>query len=875
MALNKNGLQEKESFLKEWPIERLKAMTLEEYTNREKSTAFVYWLEATTTNYGSIWGGSAYKFGIFSRENTKNEVNGTMRQTDGTYSWLGKYGSSAQEAFDKVKELIIDVATASSTDALELIDDIDLGNAVKWKIAALYSPSIVVPLYAEKMLTKAALELGLTKKESKTISNVQRALFKNKGEESVLELAENYWTKYNAENASLEDQFKAYMDRLNMAQKTIGSYIRGNKFTSGFLKDHDQVKNDIYEVESLAELKELSEYLQENKEFTEKNNKDHHLYSAALNKYIEFFETTDGINNNDDIGDLENFKSGPNFKSYIEHLRSLVAKLKLTRNDSRVVYSVTRDRLTFTIGQRYCFTLYTKEKRGNFGVITTSPISETISEFEGKDSIAYLNFFDQITLSDHEWEMVVEASKNELARSTKSGYKKFNNTDFENYVFQVKKENRMEVLNIPKNLILYGPPGTGKTYRLTNDYFNLFTEKKKLITKEDKFKVLVDKYSWWEVITLCMLDMESGKVPQLFNHPLMQIKVESSDTKSPKNTLWSLLQTYTKQDCPYVNLSKRRDPEIFWKDENSVWSVDKEIVKEQLPEIHDDFLWMNTIEAEESVKERFVTVTFHQSYSYEDFIEGIKPVLDESNSENSDVGYRIEPGVFKKICTEARIEPDKPYAIFIDEINRGNVASVFGELITLIEEDKREGEENEISLELPYSKKKFSVPSNLHIIGTMNTADRSVEALDTALRRRFSFIEMLPNPSLIKEGKSKGKIAGFDLEKMLSVINQRIEVLVDRDHTIGHAFFMGVDSLESLQVVIADKIVPLLQEYFYGDYKKMEMVMGTGFFEKKAIDKIAFAVEEDVQFEGSSYTILDAKTMTEEEFENAMKLIKF
>lgn len=373
-----------------------------------------------------------------------------------------------------------------------------------------------------------------------------------------------------------------------------------------------------------------------------------------------------------------------------------------------------------------------------------------------------------------------------------------------------------------------------------------------------------------------MLDLKEGKVHDVLNHSLLQAKSAISETKNVRATIWSLLQTFTKKDCPNVNLTKRRDPEIFWKDENSVWSVDAELVKEQLPEIYEDFEWMNYAEEEDNLKQRFKTVTFHQSYSYEDFIEGIKPVLETEGGDNSDIGYQIEAGIFKKICLEAKNDPNQPYAIFIDEINRGNVASVFGELITLIEADKRTGEKNEISLELPYSKKSFSVPSNLHIIGTMNTADRSVEALDTALRRRFSFVEMIPEPNKIEsDGASKGKIDDIDLVKLLSTINERIEVLVDRDHTIGHAFFMKAKSIKDLKAVIADKIIPLLQEYFYGDYHKMELVLGNGFFDKKSADKVKFAVSTDLQFEGEMFTILDVKKMNDNDFKEAIKGIGF
>ena len=331
-------------------------------------------------------------------------------------------------------------------------------------------------------------------------------------------------------------------------------------------------------------------------------------------------------------------------------------------------------------------------------------------------------------------------------------------------------------------------------------------------------------------------------------------------------------------------------------------------------------------------------VTFHQSFSYEDFVEGIRAETDD----NGQLSYDVKAGVFKEICEDAQIEIDakqnnvsapieasinsaidqlitqakteemifhtkrgaeikvssnsagtlfaltstgsnitlsirhirnylktqsdiivdqksyewaianslrseveyaksiekvKPYVLIIDEINRGNISRIFGELITLIEDSKRQGADDALSVTLPYSKDDFSVPDNVYIIGTMNSSDRSLTGLDIALRRRFTFIEMPPKPEFL----TGVEVMGLDIRKLLEVINQRIEVLLDRDHCIGHANFMTLQkdpSLTNLAQIFKQKIIPQLQEYFFDDWSKINMVLNAnGMLRSNGIDK--------------------------------------
>lgn len=261
----------------------------------------------------------------------------------------------------------------------------------------------------------------------------------------------------------------------------------------------------------------------------------------------------------------------------------------------------------------------------------------------------------------------------------------------------------------------------------------------------------------------------------------------------------------------------------------------------------------------EQKKENTITTTFHQSFSYEEFVEGIKAKV---NPITNQVDYKVEPGIFYKACEKAAklagfnsiiemiedneraikihdaIEKGKIIYFCIDEINRGNIASIFGELISLIEVSKRCGSEpkTELVVTLPYSGEKFSVPANLKIIGTMNTADRSIQLLDSALRRRFRFIECQP------------EYTGYNpkASRILKSINNRIRALLGKDYQIGHAYFMNISNdNEDLEIFecLRDKIIPLLEEYFYGETQKIRIVLNE-YESSSNVEEYTFYIED-------------------------------
>ena len=418
-------------------------------------------------------------------------------------------------------------------------------------------------------------------------------------------------------------------------------------------------------------------------------------------------------------------------------------------------------------------------------------------------------------------------------------------TNSEDDITCVQESIEINSQNLPSdmNIILYGPPGTGKTYRLCESYFPVFTDR--IVKSKDQYaEELAGSLTWWKAVAIALYDLgEPASVKSIFSHPIVSAKARGAANKTPENSIWAALQRHAKEDCPTVNYSQRKPPLVFWKDENSKWSLDMEMVDQEFPDLKETSEMLKSYKPVDSELHRYRFVTFHQSYCYEDFIEGLKPILSEESDsiDGNDIAYTVKPGVFKLLAKQALENRHAKYALFIDEINRGNIANIFGELITLIENDKRLSESENIESavwkvdHLPYSREPFAVPSNLYIIGTMNTADRSVEALDTALRRRFSFIPVYPNPSLLRDRQPEG--FEVNLEKLLTSINERLEVLLDKDHTIGHSFFWNIidssNHLEELRRTFANKVIPQLHEFFFSNPSQIGMVLGPSFVRRK------------------------------------------
>lgn len=377
------------------------------------------------------------------------------------------------------------------------------------------------------------------------------------------------------------------------------------------------------------------------------------------------------------------------------------------------------------------------------------------------------------------------------------------------------------------NVILYGPPGTGKTYTTIEKAIEIANPKFKLKAANGDDLPRADIRAEFERLR---------KAEQIHFVTFHQSLTYEDFIEGIKPDVNGTSLTYSVEPGIFKNICKtaQQTGEVSFKSAydkllQAIDENDDSIVLKTLTHKRDFTIYRNskdnlrfhanTEKAYEGVIRKEIIESYLETGVAEDWPSYTKSVAEYLKS---NCGYRQISATDKK-----------NYVLIIDEINRGNISQIFGELITLIEDDKRIGKAEALEIMLPYSKKHFGVPANLYIIGTMNTADRSVEALDTALRRRFSFIEMPPkeNHKHVSEAVS---ISGtqFNFREILKTINKRLEKLLGRDHKIGHSFFIDTDKNKNWQFYLSAftvKIIPLMQEYFYGDYAKMCLVVGTGF----------------------------------------------
>lgn len=696
-----------DEFLVSWPVERVRNMTLDEYTEAGNQDAFIHWVEFKTKPLATISGTSSFIFGIYSRKDQSFKNNSMHHIYEDQYAWRSAYGKTKEEAFSHVKSETIKIIEAVQSNQLYLINDVDLFKTVKWKIAFLYQDREnikIVPTFAEQRLRFLT---GIEQKSKDfKIEDAYAKLLDEKGEKELFQ--------YNAE--------------LNK------KYLEANpkdKFNTQFAYDYIHGRYPSFE--------KTAEYL-----FVIENQ-----FKAEL-----ALETTD-FN-----------KPAPRiFIKYKppESIQGLKIEFKPNNKRSNSNLDSTK----------------TLKNDGEFFKITISNMRQLESLCDWWDT------FDgsAMVINDH--------------------HKKINGDNVKN--------NRPSL-----NRILFGAAGTGKTFNTINHALSILDPEYDPQLDRKELKRRFDAYK------------EQGRIKFVTFHQSFSYEdfVEGIRAETVNGNL-----TYDVKSGVFKELCDSAKPNIInniigtdFGRGYSLKSVSSKILEVRKPN-------GNLIHLSLDLANLLLKRVIEEKITIEDISQ--KKAIEKLEENNS----LLEPFIVNGYCTvwanliqlmldnqNSNNSVGQPFILIIDEINRGNISRIFGELITLIEDSKRQDADEALSVTLPYSNEEFSVPNNVYIIGTMNSSDRSLTGLDIALRRRFTFIEMPPKPELLNDLE----VEGLNIGELLKVINQRIEVLLDRDHCIGHANFMSLkkqQTLEHLATIFKQKIIPQLQEYFFDDWEKINLVL--------------------------------------------------
>lgn len=769
-----------DEFLTVWPRERLATMTLDEYSQAGSKDSFTYWIESRLDELGSIWGGSSFKFGVFSRKDTEDKKSDAKLSYSDTHGWYSSLGPTAAEAFENVRGFVAQVAELAARGDLDAIEAFEhLGEAFKWKIAFHYQDRqapVIVDIFKRAPL---AAFVGDSANQSMAVLQ-KAALAKRSAGLGILEFGRQVWEAWSQKNLA------------------IWKLSHGlNDFSAEERRDYRQAELGVMHGDT------------------------------AKGQGEEFQKVPVGslfylCHGNESLPLVGQFISSPE---------------PCDKGDGWMQrrYRVLRQGIKhggYQGGQKG----WTPNYRSTFKQVPAHDLPEfettLLKPFFGTD-LAEL-----AALAGEPIDVPSPGSGTKLPPAP-----------------TLTKALASKPVAACTNRIYYGPPGTGKTYTLMQLLKRDYEEQIASISAEEwRSQIIAEKIAgltWWEGVAAALYDLGGkAKVPELAEHSFIQAVADAKGRANGiKQTLWGTLQHHTILESTTVNTKLRLGPAIFDKSADSVWQfagdwqeacADLIALVDQLKRGPED----------SDTLQRYSFVTFHQSYGYEEFVEGLRPVLtDEADNSDNDAGqvaYRIKNGAIKELCRKARNTPDKRFAMVIDEINRGNISKIFGELITLIEADKRDpldGTPPPVEVTLAYSGEKFSVPANVDIIGTMNTADRSLALLDTALRRRFDFVPLMPDtraetdPARPDSAPLSGLVvtteAGvIDVRLMLERINERIEALYDRDHCIGHAYLTGLAKVEdgpgrlqALAAAFLNRILPLLEEYFFEDWRKIRLVL--------------------------------------------------
>ncbi|WP_258176464.1 AAA family ATPase [Photobacterium damselae] len=797
-------------FLQRWPRESLEQLTLEEYVSVNNQDTFTYWLETKTRELGSIQGNTSAKFGIYKRNGEGKEQNGIGHGE--VYTWRTRYGNNESEVFNYVKKVLIQISQAAYDGNLAEIDSIDFAPLIKWKIAFLYqnqSSPVLINTFSKPMLEV------LTNSNSKTsFPSMYQKLIAEKGEKNLLEFGDECWDK--AAQKSKEIHQKSILDKFS----------------------HIDVFNRGVEQWSPETVTAFCDLIQD-----------------AYDNKLDVFTTTMDTGAMIRIGrkELGEPRAEEVFATFEPTLQKINYELRYQHRDGYECSTVTNE-------------LYLRTRK-----------SKKLAEFSQQYSITRKPYWPESYFGDSDADITYDDY--EVAEPEKS-------------YMMTKLSPLNQILYGPP-----GTGKTFQTMEaavkaaepdfIWTDRNQLKAEYERLVSeKRIRFVTFHQSYGYEEFVEGVKAETVDEKINYKIESGIFKKAVESARAKRvsqldlsshydlSNRKIWKMSLGNTQTDegemvfneCIENNyLLLGYGGNINFEGCNSTSKIKEKFIDAgyQLKPQDYNVTSVNTLVNKMSVGDIVIIsdgnhkfkaiaeITSNYSFIDDDrdwyfqkrdvkwlmIFDEARPVDELFSSSLSQMTlYNLKDSVISRdklahLLNESKqeLEEIKNYVLVIDEINRGNISKIFGELITLIEPSKRKGAEEALEVTLPYSGDIFSVPDNLHIIGTMNTADRSLAMMDTALRRRFDFVEMMPKPELFKNRK----IRNIDLTKLLTTLNNRIEVLYDREHTLGHAFLFPVyneqdedKAFQLLKSAFKNKFIPLLEEYFFDDWNKICLVLG-------------------------------------------------
>ena len=781
-----------QQFLKTFPLESLSTMTLSEYTNLTRDDAFIYWLEVRTLSLGGIGGGSAFKFGIYRRDSSEEKKNEKGRCYNDDYAWYRKYGETQDQAWSSVKAILLQISKAAAAGDLAAIDSTEFSESVKWKIAFLYQNQhqySVLNIFKHEALIYLCEEIGVTKEGKKSKSSYPELYlalldhYKDEAEDDMFGLAGKLWNQWDEredkEVVVESDKLRHWIVPLQSAlldyrEVASHNYVSSENYPEGFsnyISDIEISKGDkiaLCDENNILSLGQVDELQQSGPAWVQTP----HVFSSPLLAAPSEIRKLTPSEISDIWGAYELARPRPKAQNLILYGPPGTGK----------TYSVIERALRLVLPEESYSALSNdrKEMARFFSKLQTAGQIEFVTFHQ---SYSYEEFVeglrpvisDEMT-GDVSYEIHKGILKRIAVRARTSEVKSSASTSF------------ADALN--EN------PTVWKISLKANNIDGL---------KEDCFENGLARIGWDSAGNL--INDTPTEEQQIYRDGLGSKNQSTLDSFSSGIMVGDMLVSLKDQKTAdavgivtkayYYNEGLSEAKNCL--DVNWVYRGDIDIYKMN----GDKNLTLQTVYRLTRIKP-----------------EDLLSVITGVRSELQD----------KPVHTVA-----KQYVLIIDEINRGNLSKIFGELITLLEPSKRIGQRDALKLRLPYSNDEFALPSNLHLIGTMNTADRSIALMDVALRRRFQFEELMPDDSVIRDVLDRTVPDSAFVHLVVDIfnaINQRIRFLYDRDHQLGHAYFLDGKDYERLKHVLLDRVIPLLQEYFYGNWEKISLVLGCPYGEE-------------------------------------------